>query len=337
MVRLNPGHNPSFENLKTLDAYRASQRTPEEIYEVDLGLSTGNPYLVASIDHSYGIAVPVGADWLAGYDRQPHPTQLKLVSTSTFHRSGSDYLQVSLSDEKLLRTFGDFVDNLLDALKEDKSADPGAVTLRILSESHRLFRAAGTAVPAAETQIGLLLELETLRRLYDSVGTDAFRRWTGPDNERHDFELEEYSLECKATLSRESLSVTIHGAHQLSTTGGKPLILLVRKYEKTIDGGASVPDLVREISELPGIDPDELARKLGESGISPEILVKDSEFTRFHHVETHEFEVTPSFPRIPVENLSDRVSRVTYSVDLRDPSSVAGHREKSLIMEEFPQ
>lgn len=333
-MKLNPGQNTSVEQLKNLDAYRASQRTPEEIYEVDLGIPTGVPYLVANIDHSFGVAVPVGSEWLAEYDRRPQQTALKLVSTSTFHRAGTDYLQVTLSDEKLLRTFGDFVDNLFDALRENDGQDPGAVTEQLLAESQRLFRAAGTSVPSNENQVGLLLELETLRALYDSIGADALRRWTGPDNERHDFELRESSLECKATLSRENLAVTIHGAHQLSDMGDKPLVLLVRKYEKTIDGGTSVPDMIRELSGLAGVDTDELIRKLGESGLSPEVLEKDADFSRFLHTETHEFEVTADFPRIPVDALSDRINRVSYTVDLRDPSSIVGHRSKPQILEE---
>lgn len=332
-MKVNPGQNTSLEQLKNLDAYRASLRTPEEIYEIDLGLTTGIPYLVASIDHSYGVAVPVGAEWLENYDRQPKKAMLKLVTTSTFHRAGTDYIQVALSDEKLLRTFGDFVDNLFDALRDNEDQDPGAVTVQLLTESQRLFRAAGTAVPSNEAQVGLLLELETLRTLYETVGADVLRRWTGPDNERHDFELEDSSLECKATLSRENLAVTIHGAHQLSPMGDKPLILLVRKYEKTIDGGTSVPDMIRNISNLPGIDGEELVHKLAESGLSPEVLEKDEEFTRFHLVETHEFDVTEQFPRVPVESLSDRISRVAYTIDLRDPSTVSGYHSELQILE----
>lgn len=332
-MRINPGENTSLEQLKTLDAYRASQRTPEETFEVDLGLSTGNPYLVANINHSYGVAVPVGPDWLENYDRHPQRASLKLVTTSTFHREGADYIQVVLSDEKLLRTFGAFVDNLFDALRENENLDPGAVTIQLLTESQRLFRAAGTTIPSNEAQVGLLLELETLLTLYDSIGADALRRWTGPDNERHDFELEDSSLECKATLSRENLAVTIHGAHQLSDMGGKPLALLVRKYEKTIDGGTSIPDRIREISELPGIDTDELVRKAGEAGLSPEVLEKSNEFSRFLCVESHEFDVIEGFPRLELQGISDRISRISYTVDLRDPSSIAGHRSDLQILE----
>lgn len=333
-MKINPDQNTSLEQLKNLDAYRASQRTPEEFFPIDLDLGTGFPYLVASIDHTYGVAVPVGRDWMDHYDQLPQKTTLKLVSTSTFHRDGTDYLQVTLTDENLLRTFGDFVDNLFEALGDNEGTDPGEVTVQLLTESQRLFRAAGTAVPSNEVQAGLLLELETLRRLYDGIGADALRRWTGPDNERHDFELADLSLECKATLSRENLAVTIHGAHQLSPMGDKPLVLLVRKYEKTIDGGLSVPDLIREISALPGIDTEEFARRLGEAGLSPEVLEKDAEFTRFNHVESHEFDITEAFPHVEAEHLSNRINQVSYTVDLRDPSSIPGHRDSLKILKE---
>lgn len=333
-MKVNPRQSPSFENLRNLDAYRSSRRTPEEVYEVESSLTTGAPYLVASIDHTYGVAVPVSAEWLEDYDRQPRKAAFKLVTTFTFRRDDTDYLQVTLSDENLLRTFGSFVDDLLEELEKNENEDPGDVTIRLLTESQRLFRAAGTAVPGNEVQVGLLLELETLSKLYDSVGADALRRWTGPDNERHDFELEDSSLECKATLSRENLAVTIHGSQQLCPMADKPLILLVRKYERTLDGGTSIPDMIREISALPGIDSEEFVRKLAESGLSPEVLEKDSEFTRFHIVETHEFDVTPEFPSVPVDNLSDRISRVAYTVDLRDPSSIPGHHPELKILED---
>lgn len=332
-MRLKYDQSMAFETLKTLDAYRASQRTMEEAYELNLNLPDGLPYLVAKVDGTSSIAVPVGRDWLQAYDRQSQRTALKMVATSTFHRAGTDYIQVTLSDQKLLRTFGDFVDNLLEALERCGTEDPGAVTVRLLSESRQLFCAAGTAVPGNEAQVGLLLELETLRALYDTVGTDALRRWTGPDNERHDFELEEASLECKATLSRENLAVTIHGAHQLDSMGDKPLVLLVRKYERTLDGGTSLPDMIREIAELPGINTDELARRLAEAGLSPEILEKDAEFARYLRVETHEFNVDASFPHIPTKGLSDRINQVAYTVDLREPSSLPGYRSEPQILE----
>lgn len=328
------GQSQSFESLKNLDAYRATQRSPEEIFPVPLDLTTGSPYLVAFIDHTYGIAIPVSREWTEKYDGQPQKFALKLVTTSTFRRDGTDYLQVTLTDERLLRTFGDFVDNLLEALDEDENTDPGEITMRLLTESQRLFRAAGTAVPGNEIQVGLLLELETFRILYDAVGADILRRWTGPDKERHDFELGQTSLECKATLSRENLVVTVHGAHQLAPMADKSLVLLVRKYERTIDDGTSVPDMIREISMLPGIDNEEFSRKLAESGLSPEVLEKDADFTRFIHVESHEFDVTDGFPAIPVSSISDRISHVAYTVDLRDPSSIVGHRSDLQILED---
>lgn len=332
-MKIKTEQSTSYDTLKTLDAYRASQRTPDETFSIDLGLATGEPYLVASIDHTYGVAVPVGADWLERFDRLPRKESLKLVSTSTFHRGEKDYLQVTLTDEKLLRTFGDFVDNLLEALGSDGESDPGAVTIQLLNESQRLFKAAGTAVPSNEAQVGLLLELEALLGLHERLGPDSLRRWTGPENDRHDFELSDCSVECKATLSRESLAITIHGAHQLAPMGEKPLILLTRRYERTLDGGTSVPDTVRAISGLDGIDTDELVRKLAEAGLSPEVLEKDTEFTRFRAVDTYEFDVTADFPQIDPSTLSDRIGHVAYTIDLRDPSSVVGFRADQQILE----
>lgn len=326
------GLSQSTEKLKTLDAYRASQRLVEMILPVDPQLRTGSPYLVASIDHTYGVAVPVSREWAEQFDKQPDRNSLKLVTTSTFRRDTVDYLQVTLTDENLLRTFGDFVDNLLDVLADAEPIEPGELTLQLLTDSQRLFRAAGTVVPSNEIQVGLLLELETLRSLYETFGPDILRRWTGPDNERHDFEIEDGSLECKATLRRENLAVTIHGAHQLDPMGGKPLTLLVRKYERTFDGGTSIPDMIREISDLPGISPEELVRKLAESGLSPEVLEKDNDFTRFFEVETHEFDVTSDFPSIKSALLPERISHVSYTVDLRAPASIPGHHTELQIL-----
>lgn len=333
-MKISTAGESSFDALLTIDAYRASRRTEQEVYDVDLELSTGSPYLVANKNQTYGVAVPVGSDWLARYEAQQHHSELKLVTVTTFHRDGRDYLQASLAGTDLLPTFGMFVDNLLEKLGENEDQDPGAVTMNLIAESQRLFRAASTSVPSLEEQVGLLLELEVLYSLYESVGPDIIRRWTGPDSERHDFELRESSLECKATLARESLSVTVHGAQQLDPLDGKPLALLVRKYEKTIDGGTSVPDMVRRIIHFNGIDLDEIAQKLAEAGLSPEVLDKDTEFARFNHVESHEFDIVEDFPRIPADALPGRVSQVSYTVELNDPSAVAGHRSHPVILKD---
>lgn len=324
----------TFERLRTLDAYRASNRTRVEMYEVDIELATGIAYLVANDDQTFGVSIPVSDAWFQEFDGQTARTELKIVSLSIFRQQNCNYLQITLTDDKLLRTFGDFVDNLIEALSADMKSDPGTICLRLLAESQRLFRAAGTSVPSDEAQVGLLLELEALKALSSAKGTAALQGWTGPENDRHDFELESFSVECKATLSRENFIIAIHGARQLLPSGKKPLILVARRYEKSVESAVSVPQIIRELSAMRCIDIDQLARKLAEVGISPEVLEKETEFTSFRPLESVEFEVDERFPQISLSAIPNRLSHVSYSIDLRDPESIPGFHHSPMILKD---
>lgn len=77
-----------------------------------------------------------------------------------------------------------------------------------------------------EQEIGFFGELGLFAHLVEELGEEsATAAWLGPENEEHDFVLEDFDVEVKTTRSDARLHV-IGGLGQLAATPGRPLYLV---------------------------------------------------------------------------------------------------------------
>jgi hypothetical protein len=146
--------------------------------------------------------------------------------------------------------------------------------------------------------------------------------WTGPERAIHDIRRGSHALEVKGTLSREIVTVEIHGLRQLEAPAGGSLHLVLLRFERDAERGASVPDLVRSVIDL-GVSRHEFVNRLGLYGYD---MADEEEYAgnRFNKIEQQVYIVDDDFPRIVRASLvegdaPEGVVLIRYTVDLTGP------------------
>lgn len=231
---------------------------------------------------------------------------------------------LTLKQPELRNVFEVFCDDFLE--KSVEQPEQAALTASALLKRWRhLFSAAGPKILSPEEEVGLIAELEILEQLLEERGEIAFLRWTGPDKARHDFSFDDISIECKCTLQKNGLFITVHGDTQLEPANDIPLRLVVRKYEATPTGSVHLPDIVDRIVNNPHVSGPEFLSQLVEIGYLHAENLRE-EFKRYRFCEQHTFDITNEFPRLIRVGASDRIQNISYTIDLSSPSEIPGYR-----------
>lgn len=309
----------TFKYLKAEISSTPLSSTQGKTTPVGITNSGGEVKLFVDNSGSLGMLVPFGEGERNNFKPDLSGRNLTLKDTSL---NGKMVAELKLSEPRLEGVLAVFADEFL---KEMAKHPERAVT--ILSQQLRKWRSlfSVSSVPklSLESEIGLICELQTLQELVDQEGFDAFDRWTGPDASRHDFQLEDRDIECKATLSHRGLKVGIHGSRQLSPVAERPLSLLVRRYEKTPNGGITLSKLVGQLLQEDEIPTEEFVTKLQKVGFAMSNVDKENE-NRFVQTGRWMFEVNDDFPRILTEPIPERILDIQYVIDLKPPAEVPG-------------
>lgn len=312
--------NTAFETHLT-----ATQGMTEET-----GLSNAGGKIEIFVDRSgsMGLFVPFGSAETKGFKPDLSNRNLTLKELPS---NGESIAELKLSEPKLESVLFVFVDEFV---RSAKNAPERAVTLlnQQLQKWRSLFTVTAQRKLSESAQIGLLCELQTLCDLLETDGYDAFDRWTGPDGAKHDFQLVDREIECKATLVDRGLSVTINGSEQLLPSADRPLHLLVRKYEKTPNGQLALSEVVGALMQDERIPAEAFVSKLLQLDFSLQSIETTSE-ARFEEKGIWQFEVTEDFPHISPSSLPERVVKVAYDIDLNPPSEVPGYLDSKLAAE----
>ena len=269
---------------------------------------------------SRGIFVPFG---------QEDPDQLKAgvvgqnLTLREFQTLGQRFAELKLTEPRLQAVLEIFLDEYLRLASSDSERSV-TILRRELDKWRSFFTVARTKKLSISAEIGLIGELQTLRYLLDEFGTDAFYWWAGPDSSRHDFHLPNYDIECKSTLIRSGLHVTVHGAGQLSLIDERPLRLWVRKYEASPQGNLALSDIVSKLLSDDRIPSEVFVEKLHSLNFSMAAVERDNE-NRYTQTEQSIFNIGEDFPRITASQLHDRVAALEYVLDLTPPSEIPGY------------
>lgn len=235
-------------------------------------------------------------------------------------------VRLSLREPRQAKVFYLFVDDLLSKLDEKPKNSPYAASM-CLDNWRRFFQTSSDRGLAPEEEIGLLCELEVLQALLKNGETEAVERWVGPNLQHHDFEFADFSIECKATRSSTSLTISVHGAEQLIPTANKSLTLVVRKYQSDPDGSLSIPRLCEQIVAEGEISVAAFMEKVRLLGIDPWDPLQLDLFSNYNPLEALEFEVTDGFPTVDLHDNDHRITNVQYSIDLAGASTIPGFKE----------
>lgn len=235
------------------------------------------------------------------------------------------FLALECKSDRLLTQFGLLVDDVLSSVKENPD-DANIVTRMVVDRWREMLKDTKQPLLSESQLVGLYGELLFLEQLSFHHGAQSLDAWTGPQGNRHDFELGNASFEVKTTTNHNNLIVTFHGVRQLESTNALPLYVVAHQIE-LIPGAESIPELLQRLYDS-GIDRLELLRKLAEVGYYETEAGHYSAYT-FSGLATKTFLVDAEFPRITHETLThggflEKISALQYSVDL-------GHLAETLV------
>ncbi len=165
-----------------------------------------------------------------------------------------------------------------------------------------------------------IAELFIAGRLCDAgLMTDVENQYRGPDAAIHDFELPEFSLECKAHLhgdpDAKKAELVISSENQLSQTGQKPLYLVYCPMEAS--GDLTLESCVAALGSVR----TKIMPKIAQCGF----VEGDFSWVRPYHLvsEPLVFEINETFPRITPAQFPDGrfpsgITKLVYSVSLKN-------------------
>lgn len=231
-------------------------------------------------------------------------------STRRLGNPPATFLDVCCEDRELYATFSAFTEHLLGSV--DPQVDVYVSLKGALGEWKALLTVArGMDV---QTAVGLIGELDVLRRIAAVSPVEAWRSWCGPRRQVHDFVSARAALEVKATLAVEQSSVIIHGLDQLDPTD-RPLYLIIQ-YLRADPLAPTLDDRLDDLIAL-GVPKKELLEIVARMGHRYR-SGQDADQHRYGIVRTRHWAVTDDFPGLRRSRLDDAslasVARVSYSL-----------------------
>lgn len=267
-------------------------------------------------------AVDYQNQWLVLVPLEPGSPELSITDLVGLvvrtHNQGPDKVATIRSlDQNTRGQFSYFVDDLITHLGA-KSSSAHETVVQTIEMWRAIFSAKSSTFLSESKQIGLLAELILLKELIDIAPSAALSMWLGPEPGRHDFGAEKCAIEVKATLTRETFPIAVHGLHQLAAPKAGALYILGFQFERH-NNGINLINLIKEIQKA-GIDKVRFNSLLAREGFDTrhEAVYKEHSFKIFR---SKIVAVDASTPRIVKENLkdptlADLITKVQYSIDL---------------------
>lgn len=200
--------------------------------------------------------------------------------------------------------------------------DPVISVNRIIQKWITFWNNRNSQILSVEEQIGLLCELSVLKKLISINPMKALESWVGPLRQRHDFILNNISIEVKGT-TRASRIHTINGVDQLLSYPGKDLLFISFLVANSNQNGSiSLPNLINEVYELLNDNPAlivQFSEFLAKVGYSP---VHSIDYEAFGFLVTSPlcYWVDLNFPYLSSSCIStpliSRISSIRYDISL---------------------
>ncbi len=236
---------------------------------------------------------------------------------------GAAFLTVGTSEAKLFQQCHALLTAIADDIQLRGRSVAQAIADSIAAWRLLLQQVSGMS---ADEQVGLVGELWLVHRAFERYGLDSIDCWLGPRAEVHDFSAPTCLIEVKTTLNRERIHI-VSDLRQFVPTPGRPLyILSIQLQPVGAAGNGTLPAAVRSIESL--IASDSQRADLFAAYLRK---VKYSHSHESHYSASYRLRTKPALvlvnddcPKVSPEllrkaigaPLADRISRVTYSVNL---------------------
>lgn len=247
---------------------------------------------------------------------EPGPA-LRIGTSAFMHRgSASRFLDLICLSRELESVFEEVVDELLARIAAGSGV--AEAVNKTIDDFRALIVSRPERAPEKNRVAGLVGELVVLNRLLE-ISSTAWRAWTGPAGDRHDFRARATSLEAKASLRAGASVVTINGLEQLEPPAGGTLHLLHMVLEPVEGGLLNIAALgAQAIAKAD--DPNALRDLLQAAGCDD---ISDPAWNRYaFRLEGEQlYSVSSGFPRISASVFAGQkvpagIVDATYQIDL---------------------
>lgn len=248
-----------------------------------------------------------------------------------FHQSRLAILL--LKDESYLEEFLEFIMTLITKIAPCNEYESPSVFMKTLNDWIAMFKQKRKGNLSVEALLGLLAELNILKRELNSCSSEInsiLKGWKGPYGFSKDFEFSDRFIEVKYTGKNKDV-VRINSEHQLDGEHErKPLELIIVIGEEDEINGENLSSLNmsirKNIRNLNG-DLNLYLKALSQLGIKQNDM-KKYDFIKISFTEIVVYDASsPYFPSIKKSNLDDAVSKVEYNLALNSLEKYISLRE----------
>lgn len=224
-------------------------------------------------------------------------------------------LQAASSDQN--DVFAIVAKDILDNLRKQKDADKYVATLKRRIEKWREFFKNPSRNRLSEKMvIGLFGELTFIKDMKKCGIEIVSDLWNGPIKSSQDFQGERVAIEVKTASANSLEHVHISSETQLDVADREALFLVGYRVERNDATGTSLPELIKQVSEL--LNEQQLSRfkaNLTCLGYSEE----DDAFysKRYSMKECQTYRVQDGFPRILRSDLPQGIMDISYKLALK--------------------
>jgi hypothetical protein len=280
---------------------------------LDIRTPSGEPIMIGlDADMRKHLLLPLSPDEKLVADTKSQGvwlTELPLIVEGRQKR----FADLHCRDEDLDLVFERLVEDVAHRVKEQQ---PIATACHVALDQWRAMLRTGKHLSRGEI-LGLIGELEVLRRLGKSSPVAALDAWLGPRRTIHDFVHEGRAIEVKATSSVEGNTVSINGLDQLDPSDVSELHLVVVHMAEA-GTAPSLDDRIRDLLRA-GYPRGRLLEGVERVGYVFE-RDPDSHDTRFRIKSLRVWHVGDDFPGLrrsglPIASMRG-VSRVTYELSV---------------------
>lgn len=259
------------------------------------------------------LLLPVRSDERVSDDQSHGVT----VSVRRLHMHGSHavYADLHCRARHLDLVFERLVEDVVTRLQKATGVDAVSVCIATLDDWRALLRTAGQALPH-DAVVGLVGELEVLKRISARHPAPALDSWTGPAGSVHDFVAGARALEVKTTSSIDGKSVSISDLDQLDSALVDNLHLVVVH----VRDNPTAPGVAERIDHLvaTGTPRQALLERLQKVGYIYDMDLHDQDRLEVRSVRF--WTVDETFPGLRRSHFSEQtlhaVTRVRYDLFL---------------------
>lgn len=206
------------------------------------------------------------------------------------------------------------ISSLYDSLKKQTNSFDFFEEMKSILKSYKNFFEKSKTELTLSNEIGLFGELLFLSQLIDEKDEDAIKYWMGPNQNKHDFELDDIGYEIKSTLKQKNVSISISSEIQLEKDNLVELNLVLYTLERNANGIT--------LLELAHILLKKLSSVKNKTIFKTNLLMLGLDFDnnvneqKYKFLKVNTLKIDDDFPKIIKSSIDKNIYDVKYKINI---------------------